>query len=139
MKILFLCVANSARSQMAEGLARSLFKGSVQILSASSKPSFVHPLTIKVIQEFSIDIASQSSKSVTAINLDTIDRVITLCADEVWPYVTTEVVKEHWPLPDPANASESEDVQIEHFRRVRDDLTQRIKMLQKTISTDKKI
>ena len=139
MKILFLCVANSARSQMAEGLARNLCKNSAIICSAGSQPSFVHPLAIKVMQELGIDITAQTSKSVDTIDLDSVDRVITLCADEVCPHVATTVVKEHWPLPDPADKNQSESMQLAQFRQVRDDLAQRIKILCEAIVADKNI
>ena len=75
MNILFLCVANSARSQMAEGLARQIFGKGATVLSAGSAPSTVNPLAIQVMQEMGIDISRQQSKSVDTIDLKSVDLV----------------------------------------------------------------
>ena len=117
MKILFLCVANSARSQMAKGLARKIFGESADIVSAGSSPSFVHPLSIEVMSELDIDISGHSSKSVKDIDLTTVDRIITLCADEVCPYVpaSSAIVMDHWPLPDPAKEAPTPAEQLDQF------------------------
>lgn len=87
MNVLFLCRANSARSQMAEALARDLFKNknNIEFFSAGSKPSFVHPIAIKVILELGINMNSHSSKSIKNLPKVPFDQVITLCADEVCP------------------------------------------------------
>jgi arsenate reductase (thioredoxin) len=126
VKIIFLCVANSARSQMAEGLARHLFQDEAIILSAGSKPTLVHPLAIKVMQEIGIDISVQTSKSVDEIDLSSVDYIITLCADEVCPYVPGLIIRIHWPLPDPVSINLSHDEQLEKFRQVRDHLKESI-------------
>ena len=83
--ILFLCVANSARSQMAEGLARQLFDEDVRVQSAGSEPSRVNPYAIRTMAEIGIDITKQSSKSVETIDPANVVLVITLCAEEVCP------------------------------------------------------
>ena len=83
--ILFLCVANSARSQMAEGLARAKFGERVRVQSAGSEPSHVNPLAIDALREVGIDISSHRSKSVDTIDPSSVDLVITLCAEEVCP------------------------------------------------------
>src|ERR671937_1258090 len=83
--ILFLCVANSARSQMAEGIARSLAPESVRISSAGSKPSNVSPFAIRALDEIGIDIRGHRSKSVDDIDPADVDAVITLCDEEVCP------------------------------------------------------
>lgn len=82
MGILFLCVANSARSQMAEGLARSILT-THQVQSAGSEPKRVNPLAIVALQEIGIDISHHHSKSVAGIDAKSVDLVITLCAEEV--------------------------------------------------------
>jgi len=82
---LFLCVANSARSQMAEGIARSLAPTDVKISSAGSAPSKVNPLAVRVLAEIGIDATGQHSKSVNDIPPDDVDAVITLCAEESCP------------------------------------------------------
>lgn len=119
MKILFLCVANSARSQMAEGLARSLFGERAVVQSAGSHPSIVHPLAMEVMAEIGIDISGQHSKSVATIDPESVDVVITLCADEVCPVILGKAKRLHWPMPDPIVPG-SDDDRLRAFRRVRD-------------------
>ncbi len=85
--ILFLCVANSARSQMAEGLARKVFGDRVTVQSAGSEPSSVNPFAIEVMRELGVDLGAHHSKSVETIDPATVSMVVTLCAEEVCPYV----------------------------------------------------
>ncbi|MBP1626974.1 MAG: Arsenate reductase [Holophagaceae bacterium] len=99
--ILFLCVANSARSQMAEGLARQMFP-EVVIQSAGSRPSRVNPQAIEVMAELGIDISAHRSKSVGEIDQASVEVVITLCAEEVCPLFLGKAERIHWPIPDPA-------------------------------------
>lgn len=127
MKIVFLCVANSARSQMAEGLARSLLAPNIEIVSAGSKPSFVHPLAIEAMLELNIDISGHTSKCVDKLDLSNADFIITLCADEVCPMFIGPAQKLHWPFPDPATSAMSLNEQLDQFRRVRDQLSEKIK------------
>jgi arsenate reductase len=127
--VLFLCVANSARSQMAEGLARSLFPTTVRVSSAGSAPGTLNPFAVQALQELGIDISSHHSKSVNDIDHSSVDTVITLCAEEVCPHFPRPVEKIHWGLPDPASASGSEKEKLEAFRRVRDELQRRLKGL----------
>lgn len=133
--MLFLCVANSARSQMAEGLARQLFGPEYTIQSAGSKPSFVHPLAIQALSELGIDTTSHSSKAVQEIDLDQVELIITLCADEVCPVVSAHVRRLHWPLPDPAVRADSEAAQLDSFRQVRDELAKRLRQLKQELKT----
>ena len=81
--VLFLCVANSARSQMAEGLARKLFGDRVRVQSAGSEPSQVNPYAIEVMAEVGVDLRAHRSKSVQSIDPATVGTVITLCAEAV--------------------------------------------------------
>lgn len=124
MNILFLCVANSARSQMAEGLARQIL-GEHQILSAGSKPSHVNPLAIEALAEIGIDISQQKSKSVDEIDLKEIDLVITLCAEEICPIIPGKTHKLHWPFPDPASDKPLTEQRL-MFRKVRDMIRERL-------------
>lgn len=126
MNILFLCVANSARSQMAEGLARHLLGDKFKIFSAGSKPSVVNPMAIQVMKEIGVDISHQRSKSVEEINPAEIDWVVTLCAEEVCPVFPSRAKVIHWPLPDPAESVGSVAEQLDRFRLVRDDLQRRL-------------
>ncbi len=124
--VLFLCVANSARSQMAEGIARSLAANGVKISSAGSQPSQVNPLAIRALDEIGIDIRSQTSKSVESISPEAIDAVVTLCAEEVCPVFLGRAHRVHWGLPDPAGAGRPEEEQLQAFRDVRDELRRRL-------------
>ncbi len=124
--ILFLCVANSARSQMAEGLARAHFGDGVRVQSAGSTPSSVHPLAVAALAEAGIDASRQRSKSVTEIDAGSVDLVITLCAEEVCPVFPKRVRKIHWPLPDPAAEPSAFAHPLDAFRDVRDELARRI-------------
>jgi len=115
MKILFMCVANSARSQMAEAIAKSVFKQDAQIFSAGSSPKSVHPLTIDCLMKNNIDPSSLWSKSINDLPAEftnSIDFVITLCAEEVCPVLpNTNARKLHWPMPDPAATNTQESFQ----------------------------
>ncbi len=124
--ILFLCVANSARSQMAEGIARTLAPAGVKISSAGSSPSKLNPLAVKALDEIGIDIRSQYSKSVDDIQPDGVDAVVTLCAEEVCPVFLGKAMRVHWGLPDPAGAGATEAERLERFREIRDELRKRL-------------
>jgi arsenate reductase len=125
--ILFLCVANSARSQIAEAIARSLAPQGTRVFSAGSQPaSTVHPLAARVLEEIGISIGDQRPKSIDEIDLDAIDAVYTLCAEEVCPVFPREVRKAHWALPDPAAVDADPDACLDAFRSVRDELRTRI-------------
>ncbi len=124
--VLFLCVANSARSQMAEGIARSLAGDRLLIQSAGSAPSRVNGLAIRALAEIGIDISEYRSKSVDEIDRATVETVITLCSEEVCPVYLGAARRLHWPLPDPTGHAESEEASLERFRAVRDELVNRI-------------
>lgn len=116
-KILFMCVANSARSQLAHGLAKDIFKYIAEIESAGSKPAKVNPLAIEAMEEIGLDISSHYSKSVDDLKpefVQGLDYVITLCAEEVCPMIISKAKKLHWPMPDPAGQG------IEAFRTTRE-------------------
>ncbi len=127
--ILFLCVANSARSQMAEGIARSLAPGSVTVSSAGSAPSIVRPQAIQVLEEIGVDISGHTSKGLDAVDAASVEAVITLCAEEVCPVFFGKVHRLHWGLPDPAAVTGPEEVRLEAFREVRDELVRRMNVL----------
>ena len=124
--MLFLCVANSARSQMAEGMARYIAPKGVTIYSAGSEPSQLNPMAIRAMKELGIDISGHRAKAIKEIPLDTVDVVITLCEDEVCPTIAGAVKRLHWPFPDPAAAEGSADDVLAAFRRVRDELRERV-------------
>ena len=120
--ILFLCVANSARSQMAEGLARLVFGDRAVVQSAGSEPSKVNPYAIEVMGEVGVDLGTHHSKSVETIDPTSVDIVITLCAEEVCPVFLGQARRLHWPIPDPASkdASISREEMLNRFRNARD-------------------
>jgi len=127
--ILFLCVANSARSQMAEGVARALAPPGVTISSAGSKPTHVNPLAIRALDEIGIDLRGHSSKSVESIPPDGVEVVITLCAEEECPVFLGKARRIHWGLPDPGGAGLSEEQKLQSFRDVRDELRRRLSVV----------
>lgn len=124
MRIVFLCVANSARSQMAEGLARAVLPANIEVASAGSQPSKVNPLAIAAMAQAGIDITSHHSKAIAETSLETADLVITLCAGEVCPVVPGAIKRLHWPIADPAAADT-----IEAFCAARDQISARIAIL----------
>ncbi len=129
MKLLFLCVANSARSQMAEGLARQYFGEKVQVQSAGSRPSSVNTLAIRVMEEVEIDISNQTSRSVDMIDAHSVDTVVTLCAEEVCPTFLKLTRRLHWPIADPSAATGTEAERLQRFRDARDEIAGRLKSL----------
>lgn len=132
MNILFMCVANSARSQMAEGVAKKILGDRARIESAGSQPSRVNPLAIEAMKEKGIDITNHYSKSCADLPpefLENLDYVITLCAEEVCPIVLTKAKKLHWPMPDPAIKLENKEQELKAFREVRDSLFIKIQNL----------
>jgi len=124
--LLFLCVANSARSQMAEGIARALAPQGTKVFSAGSRPTGVRPEAVEVLAEIGIDIASQRSKAVTEIPASEVDTVITLCNEEECPVFLGKARRLHWGLPDPAAKTDSKE-RLEAFRQVRDELLRRLR------------
>lgn len=128
MKILFLCVANSARSQIAEGLAKNIFGDEAEIESAGSEPSGkVQPWAVTTLKEEGIDISRNWSKSTDQLPpafLATMDFVITLCAEEICPTLPSKAQRLHWPIKDPAYVPEAE--KPEAFRAAREEIKSRL-------------
>jgi thioredoxin type arsenate reductase len=130
-QILFLCVANSARSQMAEGLARAILGEHVEVLSAGSQPTKVNPYAIEAMRDLGIDISGHRSKSVDEIDTAQLDLVVTLCADEVCPVLPGGTRRLHWPIPDPASSDPAlSPEELRHrFQGARDQIRARIGIL----------
>jgi phosphate transport system protein len=131
--ILFLCVRNSAVSQMAEGLALALLPTAVRVWSAGSDPAAqLNSMAVETMKEVGIDISHQVPKRITEVPLGEIDTVITLCNEEVCVTLPGELRSETWTYADPGSASASKPETQEAFRRVRDDLKRRIEDLVKS-------
>ncbi|SDX83973.1 VOC family protein [Nitrosomonas halophila] len=129
--ILFLCTANAARSQIAEGLARNLLGPSTNIMSAGAQPTAVHPYAIETMAEIGIDISRQRSTSEMDIDPASIDLVITLCAERVCPSLPANIRHLHWPIPDPVpdDPALAPDAIRAHFQVTRDQIQARIEIL----------
>jgi arsenate reductase len=128
VRILFLCTGNSCRSQMAEGLARSLGHGQVEAYSAGTHPRAVHPLAIEAMKAVDIDISEHRSKHIDELRDQEFDYVITVCdrANEKCP--TREGLRDrlHWSFEDPAALVADHAQQLKLFERVRDEIRARI-------------
>jgi phosphate transport system protein len=131
--VLFLCVHNTARSQMAEGWALKLFPVGVRIWSGGSQPADrVDPRAVLVMQEVGIDISAARPKAIPEIPIGDVDTVITLCAEEICPYLPYEVYTESWGLPDPTAASGNDERALAQFREVRDAIRDKIEAFMKS-------
>jgi arsenate reductase len=128
-RVLFLCTGNSARSQMAEGLVNSLLGDRWQAYSAGTQPSgSVHPLAVKALEEWGIDISNQEPKSVQRFEDDDFDAVITLCDDAArnCPFWVGAGTLAHMAFADPAQAEGDLENQLGVFRQARDAMRERV-------------
>lgn len=128
MKVLILCTGNSARSQMAEGLLRHDGGPDYEVFSAGTYPTSVRPEATQVMREVGIDISGHRSKSVDEFAGQHFDCVITVCdnARESCPVFPATTRRIHWSLEDPAAVQGSEEQRLAEFRRIRDQLRQRL-------------
>ena len=129
--VLFLCEYNSCRSQIAEGLARTLAPGGVTVYSAGFRKSAVHPLAHAVMAEIGIDLSGQVSKTIAEVPLQEIGLVVTLCDPAVGacPPLPPGARHLHWPCSDPTRAAGGPDAVLQAARVVRDNLTAKLKTL----------
>ena len=127
-KVLFLCTGNSARSQMAEGYIRNLASSNFEPLSAGIEPKGLNPLAVEAMKEVGIDISRQTSKDVREFLGQAIPYVVTVCdnAKQRCPIFPRTYKFLHWSLEDPAEATGSHQEKLAVFRRVRDEIRQRI-------------
>ena len=130
-KVLFLCIGNSVRSQMAEGLLNELGSGKWKAWSGGVFPSYVHPLAVRVMEEMGIDISRQTSKSMDRFRNEVFDYIITLCdeAAQSCPTFSNKGRRLHWPLEDPAAAIGTIEERLAIFRRIRDEIKTKIEEL----------
>jgi arsenate reductase len=128
-RVLFLCTANSARSQMAEALLRHYAGHRFEVYSAGLEPKGVNPYTLRVMDEIGIDIRDQRSKSVsTYLGRTIFSYVITVCsnAEANCPIFPGYTIRMHWPFDDPAAATGSDDEKMAKFRDARNRIAARI-------------
>ena len=130
-RVLFLCSHNSARSQMAEGFLRSIAGDRIDVMSAGTKATRVHPLAIQVMREAGIDISKHESKSVDDVG-EGWDFVITVC-DVHCPVPPRSGTRLSWRFPDPSAARGTEAERLAAFRSVRDGIHARVEALARRI------
>jgi arsenate reductase len=126
-RVLFLCSHNSARSQMAEGFLRALAADRFEVQSAGTRATRVHPLAIAAMKEAGIDISRQRSKSVDEVG-EGWDVVVTVC-DSHCPIPPRSGMKLSWRFPDPSLAGGTDEEKLAEFRKIRDGIRARVKVL----------
>ncbi len=129
IRVLIVCTHNAARSQLAEALLRWMAGDAVEVYSAGTEPTVVHPLTVRVLEEVGIDASQLRSKSVDEFRGQTFDYVITVCdqAREQCPSIPGHQ-QIHWSFPDPSAVHGSEEERLAAFRQVRDAIAQRLRL-----------
>jgi arsenate reductase len=127
-RVLFLCTANSSRSQMAEGIINHLFRDKIAAFSAGTQATFVNPAAMEVMKEIGINISRNQSKNLTAFDGQSFDYVITLCgsANETCPLYIGGTKKTHIGFDDPAKAQGTKEEILREFRRVRDEIKKKL-------------
>lgn len=130
IRVLFLCTGNSARSQMAEALLRSYGGTDFEVASAGTDPKGLNPLTIEVMAEAGIDVSKQQSKSLDRFLGGSFDYIITVCdrARDNCPTFPGDNERIHWGFDDPAAATGSHEQQLAVFRRVRNEISERLRL-----------
>ncbi|HYA12322.1 MAG TPA: arsenate reductase (thioredoxin) [Thermodesulfovibrionales bacterium] len=133
---MFLCTANSCRSQMAEGFAKEFGKGLIEVHSAGLFAAGVHKRAIAVMNEIGIDISKQKSKHIDEELLKKMDIVITLCgnAEATCPWTPPQIKRIHWPIKDPVGTIGTEEEIMSEFRRARDEIKEKVRKLIEEIS-----
>lgn len=124
-RVLFICTHNSARSQMAEGIANAFFPGRVEARSAGTRPGAVHPLAIEVMAEIGIDISGNRSKHLDEFKNERFDLAVTVCdgANEICPFFSGAKDHEHAGFPDPSAVEGDHNERLAAFRQAREDIT----------------
>ena len=127
-RVLFLCTANSCRSQMAEGIANHFWSHQLEAFSAGTEATYVHPTAIDVLKEIGIDISGHHSKNLSAFDGLMFDYVISLCgsAHETCPLYIGGTKKTHIGFDDPAKAQGTQEEVLCEFRRVRDEIKEKL-------------
>ncbi len=138
-KVMFLCTANSCRSQMAEGFAKEYGKGLIEIYSAGLMAAGVHKRAAAVMKEIGIDISRQESKTIDETLLRQMDIVVTLCnyAESLCPSTPSGIRRIHWPIKDPVGTIGTEEQIMNEFRRARDEIKEKVQKIIKDFSDAK--
>lgn len=131
LKAMFLCTANSCRSQIAEGFARKLGEGFIEAYSAGLFSFHVHPRAIEIMKEIGIDISDQKSKAIDERVLKNMDIIITLCghAEASCPATPSGIKRIHMPVDDPVGTTGTEEEIMNAFRSTRDEIKTKIEGL----------
>lgn len=127
--VLFLCTGNSARSQMAEGLLRHFAGDRFDVFSAGTEPKGLNPLSVEAMNELGIDISAHTSKRVTEFLGKPMTYVVTVCdsAKQQCPIFPGAYKFWSWSFEDPADAEGSHEEKLAVFRRIRDQIAERIR------------
>jgi arsenate reductase len=135
-KVMFLCTANSCRSQMAEGFAKEYGKDVIEVYSAGLMAAGVHKRAATVMQELGIDISKQKSKTIDENLLRQMDIIVTLCshAESLCPSTPPGIRRMHWPIKDPVGTLGTEEQIMSEFRRAREEIRERVRGLLKEIA-----
>lgn len=131
-KIYFLCTGNSCRSQIADGLAKSILNSNEwEVRSAGIEAHGINPRAVKIMNEINIDISQNKSEIIDIDYLNSSDLVITLCGDALdnCPVIPKNVEHQHWGLEDPAKATGTEGEIMAMFRETREEIERRIKLI----------
>ncbi|HFQ5702519.1 TPA: arsenate reductase (thioredoxin) [Listeria monocytogenes] len=131
-KIYFLCTGNSCRSQIADGLGKSILNSNEwEVRSAGIEAHGINPRAVKIMDEINIDISQNKSEIIDIDYLNSSDLVITLCGDALdnCPVIPKSVEHQHWGLEDPAKATGTEEEIMAMFRETREEIERRIKAL----------
>jgi len=127
LKIIFVCVENARRSQMAEGFAEAFGQGKIEVYSAGSSPSpQIDPLVIEVMKEKGIDLSGRRPKSLNELPPVEVDYLVTMGCEETCPAVLAKKIIE-WDIPDPKGKS------IDFYREIRDRIENKVRDLLKEI------
>ncbi|AOV16440.1 hypothetical protein BJI67_04560 [Acidihalobacter aeolianus] len=129
LRVLFLCSENACRSQMAEAILRHYGGADFEVFSAGTEPGSIHPLTYAVMAESGLDLAGHASKPMSLFEGECFDYIITVCdrARDRCPTFPGDSERIHWRFDDPAESVEGQ-MPLERFRRVRDELRERIRL-----------
>ncbi len=128
-KVIFLCVGNSARSQMAEAFLRKYADDYFEVYSAGFKPRPIHPYTLMVMSELGYDLSNQHSKALSEYLGKHFGIIITVCkkAEESCPTLPGVSTRLYWPFEDPAAFQGTEEEKLAKFREIRDQINEKIK------------